>query len=71
MIETLFENYSASISLCDKIITLNPMDAKTFVLKGVCAEGIGNKKAAKEYYLTALKIDPNYPLDQDQLNLTK
>jgi tetratricopeptide (TPR) repeat protein len=71
VIEALFENYSAAIALCDKIITLNPMDAKTFVLKGVCAEGIGNKKAAKEYYLTALKIDPNYPLDPDQLKLIK
>ena len=71
VIEALFEKYSAAIALCDKIITLNPMDAKTFVLKGVCAEGIGNKKAAKEYYLTALKIDPNYPLDPDQLKLAK
>ncbi len=71
VIETLFENYSAAIALCDKIISLNPNDAKTYVLKGVCAENIGNKKAAKENYLTALKLDPKYPLDSDQLQLIK
>ncbi len=71
VIETLFENYSAAIALCDKIISLNPSDAKTYVLKGVCAENIGNKKAAKENYLTALKLDPKYPLDSDQLKLIK
>jgi len=71
VIETLFENYSAAIALCDKIISLNPSDAKIYVLKGVCAENIGNKKAAKENYLTALKLDPKYPLDSDQLQLIK
>jgi tetratricopeptide (TPR) repeat protein len=71
VIETLFENYSAAIALCDKIISLNPNDAKVYVLKGVCAESIGNKKAAKENYLAALKLDANYPLDPEQLKLVQ
>jgi tetratricopeptide (TPR) repeat protein len=59
VIERGFDNYDKSMELCDKLLEMDANFAKALALRGDLHEKKGNKKAAKEDYLAALRIDPN------------
>jgi len=58
VIEMGFDNYDKSLELCDKLLEMDENFAKALSLRGDLQLKKGNKKAAKEDYLAALRIDP-------------
>lgn len=52
------KNFETAKEIFDKIIQLNPMDSKTYMLMGEGYARAGHYKAAIDYYQKALEINP-------------
>ncbi len=66
-IEYQLKNYPMAIEAIDKAVSFQPMNYYAFNLKGVILRETGEFDAAKQAYLSAISLYPNYP--QTHLNL--
>lgn len=59
---------SATISLLDQAINIDPSYVEAYHNRGVCYEYLGDIPSAKTDYATALKVDPEFTLANEALD---
>lgn len=71
VIQAMFENFQASIDLCNEVLKLSGRFDNAYTLRGFCYQELGDKKTAEQNYSAALEINPNSELAQNYLNSLK
>jgi len=71
VIQALFENFQASIDLCNEVLKLSGRFDNAYTLRGFCYQELGDKKTAEQNYTAALEINPSSDLAQSYLNSLK